>query len=228
MIVWCRQGLWENFYQGIRRPISGPFIPGPCQDSEVNCYTGNWLTLVILGLITEKPGVRTFTLPGPSTYRARVRRTCCSLLPLVDPGCRDEYLATFCGVRFEVGVKKRLGHLNLKEWTVPLACWESHTDQTYVKDPSNFSVVAVDWYHSLSNSWSTVSPLNFKFYVKLIFRFKVIKILFSSAAINQIRTYFLFYQYDVLMNKPICSAMPLFCRTSLMFKMVEIFPKNTF
>ena len=172
MIVWCRQGLWENFYQGIRRPISGPFIPGPCQDSEVNCYAGNWLTLVILGLITEKPGVRTFILPGPSTYRARVRCTCCNLLPLVDPGCRDEYLAKFCCVGFEVGVKKRLGLLKRKEWTVPLTCWESHTDQTYVNDPSNFSVVAVDRYRSLSNSWSTVSSLNFKFYVILIFRLK--------------------------------------------------------
>jgi len=39
--------------------------------------TGNWLTLVILGLPTEKLSVRTFILPGTSTYRARVRRTFC-------------------------------------------------------------------------------------------------------------------------------------------------------
>jgi len=46
------------------------------QPSDVISYTsgchtaGNWLTLVILGLFTEKLIVRTFILSGPSTYRA--------------------------------------------------------------------------------------------------------------------------------------------------------------
>jgi len=39
----------------------------------MNYYVGNWLTLVIFSLITEK--LRVFILPGPSSYRARVRCT---------------------------------------------------------------------------------------------------------------------------------------------------------
>jgi len=35
--------------------------------NRINCYTGSWLTLVILGLITEKLRVVTFILRGPST-----------------------------------------------------------------------------------------------------------------------------------------------------------------
>jgi len=42
-------------------------------------YTGNWLTLIILGLITEKPSVRIFILPGS------VRRISCAP-PDVGPG----------------------------------------------------------------------------------------------------------------------------------------------
>ena len=48
--------------------------------AKINCYTGNWHTLVILGLITEKRSMVTFILPGSNTYQARVRCTSCTHL----------------------------------------------------------------------------------------------------------------------------------------------------
>jgi len=43
-------------------------------------YTSNWLTLVILCLITEVTEVRSFILQGPSTWRAQVQCTSFTLL----------------------------------------------------------------------------------------------------------------------------------------------------
>jgi len=43
---------------------------------QINSYTGGWLTLIILGLITEKQIMRTAAFPGPSTNRAQVQALC--------------------------------------------------------------------------------------------------------------------------------------------------------
>jgi len=48
---------------------------------NIDCRTDSWLTLIILGLITEKLIMRTSTFLGPRTYRARVR--CTSRTPLL-------------------------------------------------------------------------------------------------------------------------------------------------
>ena len=41
--------------------------------NQINCHTGKWFALVILGLITEKLSVCSFILLGLSNNQAQVR-----------------------------------------------------------------------------------------------------------------------------------------------------------